>query len=295
MKNILFFYCLLFLQVAKSDGQIINGNFENWNGNEPNNWVSTNALMILGNPQSVFKSTDVHEGSFACEINTIAVKNKVPGFPIPDYTGSIFTGKQVGFNTIMGVPFSYKPTMLRFWYTYNARNGDSASIIAYTTKWNSTNNRRDTLSIGFGIIKDSVGVYTKMELNLSILDTSISPDTAVVLFASSTVTAKAEGARLVLDEVALVGGNVGLIKERKGIDFSVYPNPAKNGLFKIELRQHTQELAVDIFDFQGKCMAAYQVKDSRFLEIPTDGFPVGIYQIRVRSNESISYKKLMIE
>lgn len=288
-------FCAFALFLTKLSAQIPNGGFENWTGNDPNEWVTTNALTILGNPQSIFKSTDAHTGSAACEINTIFVQSKIPGIPIPDYTGSVFTGKQIGFNTVMGFPYTAKPSMLRFWYKYNARNNDSASIVAITTKWNSSSNKRDTVSIGYGMIKDSVGVYTKLEINLTVLNTNLTPDTAIVLFASSTIYAKAAGAKLLVDDVEFAGGNVGNQELSEGFDFSIYPNPVQHDFVNIEFAKETQWNSIEIFNLDGKRVKAYTDNNSSAVQLTLENLSPGIYFIQINSENGLGRKRLIVE
>lgn len=295
MKKTLLSAILLFGGLTQFVSAQTNGGFENWTGNETEGWVSTNALTLLGNPQSVFKSSDAHTGSFACEINTIHVTNKIPGVSIPDYTGSVFTGKQVGFTPVFGFPFSSKPSTLSFWYKYNGRNGDSASILVYTSRWNSTTGKRDTLVLGAGFIKDSVGVYTRMDLPLITLDSARMPDTAVVLFASSTLSAMAAGAKLIIDDVAFAGGNVGLTDESGRIDVSVFPNPATKGSTTVVFSQPENNVSVKVYDLHGKLLTETLFNNTFAVLLDTGHLAKGLYFIHIKSDRGLATERLLVE
>lgn len=283
--------CSYFIAYA----QVPNGGFETWATTDPDGWVTTNGLTLLGNPQSVFKSTDAHSGSFACEVNTVNISSKPPGVFIPDFTGSIFTGKQVFVTSYFGFPCTQKPGILRFWYKYNARNHDTASILAYTTKWNATLQKRDTLSIAVGMLKDSVGVYTKGELMFYVMDSVSTPDSAVVLFASSMTTSTAAGAQLILDDVEFAGGNVGL-SEQQPLAFLVFPNPSSNGMVQLLFQQPNAMVSVSVFDVQGRRIIEQQGNGltGKFSFSASTLLP-GLYMLAVQTEQGTAVKRLVIE
>lgn len=279
----------------QSQAQVPNGGFETWTGNDPDGWVTTNGLMQLGNPQSVFQSSDAHSGTSACEIRTINVVNKIPGVGIPDFTGSVFTGKQVFTTSYFGFPYSQKPSMLRFWYKYNARSNDTASILAYTTRWDAALNKRDTLAIAMSKITDSVGVYTKREVYFYVMDSIHTPDSAVVLFASSSVLANKVGAVLLLDDVEFAGGNVG-ISESTQLAFSIFPNPVIDGNVQLIFQQSEALVTVNVFDVQGRKVFEQQGKAlTGKLSVSTSMLPSGIYMVSVHTAEGFGVKRLIID
>lgn len=279
-----------------SYAQIPNGSFETWTGNDPNSWVTTNGLILLGNPQSVFKSTDAHSGTSACEINTVHITNKPPGVFIPDFTGSIFTGKQVLVTSYFGFPYTSKPTRLNFWYKYNARNNDTASVIAYTTKWNSSLNKRDTLAIAVGIIKDSVGMYTQGEVFFMMMDSVSTPDSAVVLFASSSLSATQTGAKLLLDDIEFAGGNVGLAEKKAAITFTLSPNPVGSSGVTLQFDKPVSNIDVSVFDVQGKLIykQSGDAPTGIFL-LDTGQLLSGVYILSVQTEKGNTTSRLIIE
>lgn len=290
---------LTFMMVAclcfRSQAQIPNAGFETWTSNDPNGWVTTNGLMLLGNPQSVFKSTDVHSGSFACEVNTVAITNKPPGVFVPDYTGSIFTGTQVFVTSTFGFPYTKKPGKLNFWYKYNARNGDTASILAYTTKWNPALQKRDTLSLAISMLKDSVGVYTKGEVVFFVMDSVTTPDTAVVLFASSMITSTHAGAKLLLDDIEFTGGNVGMA-EALPLTFTVFPNPVSDGSVQLLFQESNTAVSVSILDLQGKKVLEFKGETvNGKLSFATTAMLPGLYMLGVQTEKGSAIKRLVIE
>jgi Secretion system C-terminal sorting domain/Putative carbohydrate metabolism domain len=295
MKTTLLTFMMAACMGFRSQAQIPNAGFETWTSNDPSGWVTTNGLMLLGNPQSVFKSTDVHSGSFACEVNTVAITNKPPGVFVPDYTGSIFTGTQVFVTSTFGFPYTKKPGKLNFWYKFNARNGDTASILAYTTKWNTTLQKRDTLSLAISMLKDSVGVYTKCEVVFFVMDSVTTPDTAVVLFASSMITSTQAGAKLLLDDIEFTGGNVG-IAEAQPLTFTVFPNPVSDGTVQLLFQESSTAVNLSILDVQGKRVHAFRGETvNGELSISTSTLIPGLYMLSVQTEKGSAVKRLVIE
>jgi hypothetical protein len=279
--------------------QIPNGDFETWTNqgsySDPNGWVTTNALSQLGNPKSVFQSSDAHSGLSACEVEVVKITTKFPGVFIPDYTGSLFTGNQVGLSYNYGFPYTGKPTKLGFWYKYNARNGDTATVVVATTRWNSSTSQRDTIAVGYGLMKDSVGVYTKNEIMLYVFDSINSPDSAVIIISASTIFATHEGAKLILDDLAFEGGNVGLNTVASNYAFEVYPNPASKGGVNIVLDNVTKDATIVITDVNGKIVFKEIQQYASRMHLSTENLSSGFYFIRVNSSQGSALKKLIIE
>lgn len=295
MKTIVLTLMMVACSCLPAQAQIPNGGFETWTSNEPDGWVTTNGLMLLGNPQSVFKSTDARTGGFACEVNTVNITNKPPGVFIPDYTGSVFTGKQVFVTSYFGFPYQKKPGRLIYWYKYNGRNHDTATVLAYTTKWNTALSKRDTLSMAMSLITDSVGVYTMGEISFFVMDSVSTPDSAVVLFASSMITATKAGAKLTLDDVAFTGGNIG-IAETQPFTFTVFPNPVSDGSVQLLFQQPATTVTANVFDMQGKKILEHSGKTvNGKLTITSLSLIPGLYMLSVKTEQGTAVKRLVIE
>lgn len=269
--------------------QLKNAGFENWSATESDGWVSGNILMLLGNSQSMFKSTSGYSGN-AAEINTIHVTSKPPGANIPDYGGTLASGKLVGLTPVAGVPYTYKPSSMQFWYKYVPTAGDSSGALVAFTKWNATSMKRDTVAFGFAVIKDSTTIYTKKEFNITYFNSNI-PDTVIVLFLSSGVSVTQAGSKFTVDEVMMLGGNTG-IQSTANISFHVYPNPAKDYLY-IDLKGAFGELQYHIFDTQGRMI--YNEKVNHLNHIALRSLPAGVYFIKVTSGQGSASSKFIVE
>lgn len=274
--------------------QLPNGGFENWTGNEADGWVSANGLMILGNPQSVFKTGVAHLNSYACEINTIHVTNKPAG--VPEYVGSVFTGKQQGMTPLFGFPFSGKPQKLVFWYKYTPQTNDSASVLILTKKWNSTKGTCDTLSFTVSFFATTtVSIYTKLELPITYFDTTRAPDTALIIFSASTTVFQQAGAKLTIDDVAFEGGNTGVSDiDSKAQTVKIYPNPA-NDMVQLAFLNADEPVSVNISDLSGKLLWQNEIITTNFLTINTAPFPKGFYTIQIKNRNGVLHHKLILQ
>lgn len=296
MKNRLHLFIILLFSSFTGFAQVPNGGFESWTLNDPDSWVTTNALMLLGNPQSVFQSTDAHSGSSACEIRTVQLTNKPPGVPLPDYIGSIFTGKQIFTTPIFGFPYTSKPKKLNFWYKFNAMNNDTATVLAYTTRWNASLGKRDTLSYGYSLMIDSVGVYTQQEVMLVMMDSINAPDSAVIVFTASIFGAPHAGAKLIVDDVEFTGGNVGLTENEPVLDLAIYPNPMDEDYFFLQLNQPAKQVSVCIRNTQGQQVALYDMLgETKTQSIRTGMLPSGLYFITVQTENARATRRLIVE
>jgi hypothetical protein len=296
MKKIYSLSFILLSICSQVWAQIPNGDFELWNaaGTDLTYWQSTNGLSQLGNPQTVYRSTNTHSGTYACEINTKKIIAKPPGVFIPDYSGSMFIGKQISVRSIPGFPYTERPANFNFWYQFNARNNDSATALILLTRWNTTDNKRDTVGISYGLMIDSVGVYTKKEMSINYFDTLVRPDTAIIYFSAATNYASKEGAKLLLDELSLTGGTVGLPSAIKQENFVLYPNPCPKGAIHISVRTDIKMEQINLYNLNGALVYQLTEKLSHNQDIQLD-LPNGMYVFELVYSNGIQRSKIIVE
>ncbi|MCF8252951.1 MAG: T9SS type A sorting domain-containing protein [Bacteroidia bacterium] len=284
------------LGVGFLKAQIPNSGFELWNtaGEKITNWETTNGLMQLGNPQTVFRSTDAHSGDYACEMQTKKINNKPAGAFVPDFTGSIFLGKQIGTKSYPGFPYTEKPTKLRFWYKYNDRNDDTAGVLVILTRWNSVANKRDTLMYAYQGITDSVGVYTQQDIVLGQLDTTQTPDSAIIFISAATIYATKEGSQFIIDDLEFVGGTVGINSQLKKDYFNFYPNPNNQPWIKIDVLPETTIKVILIYDVTGKIVQEILNTGGPQIEIQHQLKP-GLYFVELVHEDGVQTKRLIVE
>ena len=278
--------------------QITNGDFESWaskgNYEDPSGWVSTNGLTLLGNPLSVKKSNDAHSGTYACEMTAIKVINKFPGVFIPDYTGGIYTGSQIGLNPIYGIAYSLRPALLKFYYKYNARNNDTASVSLVLSHWNTSKGSKDTIAFGFSHMKDSMGTYSKNEITLQYFDTLTTPDTLTILFSAITLFATHDGASLLIDDVTLSGGNVGIGAVSPENIFSIFPNPSNAGKIFVKANLGQTPLKIELLDLEGQKTIILREGNNGEFYFETSTLSAGCYFLHITSDGHTTFHKLLI-
>jgi len=82
--------------------------------------------------------------------------------------------------------------------------------------------------------------------------------------------------------------------------FNIYPNPAKDGRFTIQMRskQPESELAVTIFDLQGRNIYSTQIYpapgNNRYVIAPGGLLRPGVYVVSIEGNHSLSRSKLIV-
>lgn len=296
MKQIYYTITLILAFAHLGLAQIPNSSFEQWNaaGDDITGWESTNGLKQLGNPQTIYRSTNAYNGTYACEINTKKIIAKPPGVYIPDYSGSMFVGKQISVKSIPGFPYIERPAKFTFWYQYNARNNDSATSLILLTKWNLPLNKRDTIAIAYQVFTDSVGVYTKNEATLSYFDTITRPDTAIIYLSAATNYASKEGAKFLIDDLNLIGGTVGLKEIKENTLFTVYPNPSNTGFLHISVRTDIKMKQLQLYNMQGSKVLETECFNYNHYELNTNLEP-GIYFMTLTHSAGTEMKKIIIE
>lgn len=291
------FTITLFIIIFKLSGaqsQIPNASFEQrQHAFKFTSWESTNGLITLGNAQTIFQSTEAHSGEFACEIITANMINR-PTPEVPVNAGNIFCGRQIQYDSYMRFPYTAKPKRFEAWYIYNARNGDSANIVLGTSRWNTTLNRRDTLSFAKVFITDSVGVYTKLVVDLNILDSLNSPDSAMVIISAAGGTTPYTGARLIIDDVAYLGGTVGVKTLEKQNFPHLYPNPSSLGAVYLDIPAQLEGTTFTLYSLNGKFLFQNLLEPNKTNELNLSQLVPGVYLYQLENQQGKVDRKLII-
>lgn len=293
MKNWLLFFIATVFSTCFLKAQILNSGFENWTTTEPNSWVTTNGLVFLGNAQSVFKSTNAHTDSFACEMRSTIVTHKPSGVFVPDFVGSIFIGKQIGIQSLRGMPYTNKPSNFEFWYKYSTSTGDSATAVIILTKFNTSLQKTDTIAFGYFSNSVNASSYTKAAINLTYLGAS-SPDTAIIIFSAITSNSKNAGSIFTIDDLAFTGGDVGIAEQKKELDFNLMPNPSIGETF-ISFNNIQNVISMSIIDLQGKELLNNDYYNQSKISISTNRLKAGIYFVKVSNTTTSNFKKLIVD
>lgn len=296
-----------------SQQQIPNGDLENWynvpvsgtlNYDQPgtgptDNWLATlNELAsvpapIGPGPVTVFKTTDAHGGTYAAKL----VSQNLTMFPSDIFIpGMLGTCQMVMAETraLLGrACAACKPLKFTGYFKYEPVNGDSAAAVVLLSKWNTTTKHRDTLGVGFFLIKEAVSQYTKFEIPVYYFTSEIESDSITVLCVASAgfnavsfTQGKGQvGSTLYIDDLALEyasGIEQSLMPE---VGVKTYPNPA-HGMLNVELSKQVKNGVFEIYNTSGRLAGSEPctlLKNS----VSVEGLPAGTYYFRLVEGKTL--------
>ena len=183
--------------------------FENWSSNtteEPDDWYTINPLLSGLSLENANKTTDANTGTYAIEMTTIdyfgdTIQSFLSNAPINLFSSTPF----------LASPYDAFPEELTGAYKFAPSGSDSAFLqVIFTQNGN---------IIGYDVQTFPASAsYQNFTLPLTILGT---PDSmSIIAFSGEN-----SGSVLHLDDLALVGGTVGL-QEFSSMNVDIYPNPA---------------------------------------------------------------------
>ena len=296
---------IFFINIELKAQTLPNPSFETWvpsgspppfDWEEPKNWKSTNAAteFILA---GISKSTDSQSGTYSAKIVTANIfgndkpgilVNGDPALDFPNYTIDVITG---------GTPISTKPNKLNGFYKFTANSaGDSAFIAVILKKYNSVNNKIDTIGLGT-LTLPAASAFTSFEVLINDLDSSVIADSVVVAFYSSKPDNTFASGELFVDNISLDFGSG--IDNRQYLEstFKVYPNPA-SGFITIGLNNiANQDVELSVTNVLGQVIFKHSCQDvnSTVKSISLSDCSNGIYLVKMRLPESIITKKIIIQ
>ena len=267
MKQIILSTVSCVLVIYASIAQTIpNAGFETWTKpfftyDDPTGWGTSNALTIIASPTpaSVFKATagaDVHSGSAACNIKTVAIaagQNPLPG-QLKDTLGLAFTGSLSFAAPYLnfGFPYTQRPDSLTFYakYTPGGNGVDTAAAIVWLQNRNGAS--VDTIGLGFlQMLSSAVYSLKQVEIIYNPSFVGVNPDTAVIVLGSSGINQPQVNSSLFVDDMSFVFGPAGIEEPASNAaTVSVYPNPANDVVtFKTV---SSEAAAITVYDVSGK-------------------------------------------
>jgi hypothetical protein len=299
-RKLLFTFFICLSLISASIAQIPNNGFNSWTNYNPNNWVTANVTMFMGNDTSAFPITsgpDLKEGSTTLKLTTIKLATNPFAPNLPDTVGVLFTGSINFFSgsLITGFPYTGRPNDMSFLCKYNPVGTDTAWASVMLQKWNNMTNMRDTIAIGtWGVYGNMASSWSAQTVPLVYNPTlsSVFPDTAVIVFSSSSYFRPKIGSALYLDAVGFNGWN-GIDEISKADGAYVYPNPAENEVtFAVAMEEAAY---VQVFDITGRKTDMAVVKN-RKANIAVTSYTAGIYLYNILDEKGtvLTHGKLSI-
>lgn len=265
MKKLCILTSLIITVSAFTQTQIPEGGFDNWTPSASNSyyepsggwWTTLNSLELLGAPVTVTRSTDVHSGDYAAQLET-----KEWGTLL--LSGLLAAGNFVTTAPFIeqGRPFTDKPSKLKGWYKYSPVNGDSAGVVAILTKFNTGTNQQDTIAEAIGALKDNVTAYTQFEFDFDYSITGTDPDTIILVFVSSGDGGNFNGqvgSTLLIDDLTLEYSSG--LQESIAPEFTVdvFPSPATEEV-SLEFNTNSPEkLQCHIYSMDGSFVTSFSL------------------------------------
>ena len=206
MKHFLFFLVAFGLILGLNAQNIPNGDFENWTGDIPDGWDTSNENVLgmaqftnvtaetIGAPSgtTAAKVTSTTENIFGTDIT-------LPGIlTLGDFVLDV--GNQTA-SINGGIPFPHRPTAIKGYYKALPVGDDVPMIAVGLSLWNETTNQRDTIGFAFGEYDQVVSEWTQFEIPIQ-WETSEIPDTMNIIIASVnllTDTEFADGSTIWVD------------------------------------------------------------------------------------------------
>lgn len=164
-----------------------NLNFENWTGNEPNGWETSNAMTTQsGGAQTVFKETTTPgQGSASVKMQTGSCP-ECPNFSILGQWGPVTPlPNPLGGSIGMDAPYSQRPLSVDFKYKSSPVGNDAGGFSVTLTRYNSGNGETETIGEGYFEAGTQVINWTNMNMPI-IYYSSLIPD-SIRFWASSSI------------------------------------------------------------------------------------------------------------
>lgn len=170
-----------------------NLNFENWTGNEPNGWVTSNAItQSNGGSQTVFKETsNPGQGTSSVKMVTGSCPD-CPNFsifgqfgpptPMPNPFGG---GIQLGDFAFPGAPYTMRPISIDFKYKSKPQGNDIGGFAVELTRYNSGTDETET--VGEASFQSSAQITSWTNMNIPVVYYSAQTPDTINIYATSSI------------------------------------------------------------------------------------------------------------
>jgi hypothetical protein len=262
--------------LASNAQQLLNSSFENFTNGNPDHWGSFDELFTSLGLTGTTLETQVspgQSGNFAVQMKTqvIGGSGATPG---------LISSGPLTMSNFYGAPYAYNPTSFSFYYKFSPVSGDTATMEAIFTKWNTSTGSPDVLCDAMAFITASASSFTlkNIPLNYSMPGT---PDTLMLIFSSGYNTSHAN-TTFIVDNVVM-NMTVGLEDQGPVIyKNTAYPNPSSTDLTITAANEKASQ--VQIIDITGKIIATVPV-NKQHSKIDVSAYESGLYFYRLLDEE----------
>ncbi len=273
----------LFGQVSIAQ-QIPNGDMENWtisgalspDGEYPTDWSTVNntvpdAQAWLLSETCFEETTDVHGGSSACRLETVAPP--LAGFPNVNGITTNGTVNETTYAIEGGIPYTFRPDSLVGWFKATPVGTDFATIEIVLK-----DAAEDTIGWArFEAPNSTVSAYTRFSAPV-VYQNANTPTQAAVLLSASDGFNSVVGSQLWVDDLELIFNPVGI----EEVDFDQVSAYASNGRIFMQNALPNQVVAYDIISLSGQVINSGRI-DANSKGIVSENLANGMYFVRFMS------------
>lgn len=202
--------------------QVPNGTLEAWTDSgmgyeDPDGFQTLNFFSLLGAPVSVAKTTSSHQGTYAAQITAVSADLGSGPQTFPGVMALSADGNA------SGIPYTFRPDSVVFWYKYNPVNGDMGSaVIQLTLNGNDVANGTYAFTTAQSTWKRASAAFT--------YSSSSTPDTLNIGFITGTASPQ-DGSSLTIDDIQIVFNSGAGVAEYVSIkQVAAFPNPANESV-----------------------------------------------------------------
>jgi len=313
MKKFYFTILSLGLFMSGNSQTIPCPGFETWvNSNEsgatyliPQGWITVDQIQNAFNPAytgvSTTRTTSKNSGQYAALMQTVIMgTDTVGGGMVACPSVATFISSVFGANQSFGFPYSTRSANLQGYYKFTIAGGDAAFISVIMTKWNTSQQKRDTLASADFAWTTNASNYTMFSAPIT-YSLNLFPDTASIIVAIEGPAGQNShvGTQFYLDDLAFSGTvPVGISELQGGNELiRVYPNPfSNNATFELSTRVSLNNTKVIIYDVLGKEVKTLSDLTGYKMNLERDDMQSGLYFFRLlNEGELITSGKFMIE
>ncbi|MCB0713613.1 MAG: T9SS type A sorting domain-containing protein [Ignavibacteriae bacterium] len=283
----------LLLPFSLQSQTLPNESFEEWTSSgrpapfdweEPTGWKSNNGVTEFSQI-GVFRSPYSRTGDYAVSIRTVGLFGEdVPGMMANGNPELDFSTYSVNINSA-GTPITGQPSSLTGYYQYSSTTaGDSALVQVILKTYYPATATSEVVGSGEIWLKPSEE-YRKFEIPI-VYPNDGTPDSAAVIFYSTSPESPLPGGMLILDDIAFNASSSVNSSAQGDISVSLYPNPAFNTIHVEFSEVPIQPSHFIVHDLLGRTVLVKELSgENNSVEVD---LPEGLYlyQITRMSGES---------
>jgi hypothetical protein len=286
MKNYFTLFILLFCVSALNAQVLPNGGLESWEDmgtyEDPEFWSTPNPFTSLTGVSVTEKSEDAAEGMYSARLETKDILGGLfqsPGLLTLAEFEVNFQTQEFAFTG--GLPLQDQVSHLTGKYKYAGVDGDSASILIYSTR-HPEGEEADTVALGFGFLQDAAE-WTDFTVYMMPLSEETS-DTFNIIILSSGSFDVISGSVLYIDDLS-VSLITDIPEAKEEIAISTYPNPVVDRV-TFEAKSSSNDRNLVIYDVTGRQVSMRDFSTEKIV-VDLSAFPAGIYTYRISSENDL--------